>query len=250
MSDSDDTEMGLFNFWADTIVQKRTAAIAAFMEPQSERPLEDDDVTVLEPPNPNPVLQREIPDDATVLEPPQKPQLEWEEDEKEEEEEEKPKKTRRSCFMSDLKGSVTLKNNFPTHLLPLALRKFSIYGVKDVTLAGGEEGNMWMSSYVVKKLVDIAFHLSPKTIDNYFRTNSPQSHIGYVVSSRRIPEGAVRLSPSHKYLLIKLHFLKEWWSNSYTMQKIIQKTGKNSWPSLTASDDEEDLSDLSDSDID
>ena len=152
--------------------------------------------------------------------------------------------------MSDLKGSVYVKRDFPMDKLPLALRKLQIYGVRDVNL-GGQEGSFWMSSYVVKKLVDIEFELSAKTIDNYFRTNAPHSQIGYVVNSKRIPvegENNPRLSSSHKYLLIKLHFLKEWWEKSYTMHRIIQRTGKNAWPSETLSDDEDGISDLSDGD--
>jgi hypothetical protein len=162
------------------------------------------------------------------------------------------KSKRRSSFMSDLKGSVYVKRDFPMDKLPLALRKLQIYGVRDADL-GGQEGSFWMSAYVVKKLVDIEFELSAKTIDNYFRTNAPHSQIGYVVNSKRIPiegENNPRLSSSHKYLLIKLHFLKEWWEKSYTMHRIIQRTGQNAWPSETLSDDEDGISDLSDGDND
>ena len=179
----------------------------------------------------------------------------WLDKEKEEEEEEvnETKSKRRSSFVSDLKGSVYVKRDFPMDKLPLALRKFQIYGVRDANL-GGQEGSFWMSAYVVKKLVDNEFELSSKTIDNYFRTNSSHSQVGYVVNSKRIPiegENNPRLSSSHKYTLIKLHFLKEWWEKSYTMHRIIQRTGKNAWPSETLSDDEvSDLSDGNDDDDD
>jgi hypothetical protein len=152
----------------------------------------------------------------------------------------------RSKIMLNLVGSVRLAPDFPHHLIPSIFHHLQVYTVIDrshrsihphlttqQTLQREHPPAIDDISrhYVVKRLVDQTLGISIKTIDNYFRKKDDDTIcIGYVVHSNRIPHSTKDiLSPSNHYLLISLDYLKEWYTHSLIVMKLINRNKAPRW---------------------
>ena len=152
----------------------------------------------------------------------------------------------RSSIMLNLVGSVQLAPNFPMQLLPPILQHLQVYSIIDrshrsihpnlsthETLQREQPPAIDDISrhYVVKRLVDQRLGISIKTIDNYFRKQEDDTiSIGYVLHSNRIPrETRDFLSPSNHYLLIRIDYLKEWYTHSLIVMNLIRRKKAQRW---------------------